>query len=66
MTYLKLKVGDVRKAGDEQRAFGLGGYYKPRNFYDALTDWTPTRLVGHIILASDLMHLEYRRPKNAA
>lgn len=64
MNYKKLTVGDVRQEGDEQasRLFTGGVHMRPDR-KDDLGMWKQTQLVGHPILASDLIHLELRRPQ---
>jgi len=61
MTYKSLTVGDIRQKGDEQRSPGVPKLKPYSEDYAADPEWHPTCLVGHPILASDLMHLEYRR-----
>lgn len=75
---MKLKVGDIRQDGDEQRAkpfssfraMSAGGYDHNDNYCapeikefgsPVCSSWDQVSLVGHPILASDLMHLEFRR-----
>lgn len=67
--YKTLKAGDVRKAGDEchrteprPEPVSPYGLSKFRGLTADLEPWTPTNLVGHVILQSDLMGFEYRRP----
>lgn len=67
--YKTLKAGDVRKVGDEchrttprdpiHSHYGLS---KTRGLTADLEPWAPTNLIGHVILQSDLMGFEYRRP----
>lgn len=58
----KLKAGDVRQEGDEQRR--NNGNYHPRfrNIYYREFLWRPVDLIGHKILQSDLMAFEFQRP----
>jgi hypothetical protein len=75
MIYQKLQAGDTRQKGDEVRGHGgrihvchgllarsgqkdvLPPYPKPKPD----KSWEPVQLLGHAILASDLMHAEFRR-----
>jgi hypothetical protein len=66
--YIKLRVGDVRRKEDEVRhialslppnkPFGKVGYINHPTY---LGEWEPVKLVGHKILASDLMAAEFAR-----
>jgi hypothetical protein len=66
MIYKHLKPGDIRQVGDEQRQSDLGDYHPchrvgtPRP--NRPGEWRSVPLIGHAILASDLMHLNFRRP----
>jgi hypothetical protein len=71
-----LKSGDVRKKGDEVRSIGVNSHREAfekevigkdgkkttiiasRNVPEK---WRPTYLIGHEIMGSDTMHLEFRR-----
>jgi len=72
-TYQTLTAGDVRKEGDECRkaAYAIpqevGAWYtrmgrSPRQWKAPASPWLPVNLLSHPILASDLIHLEFRRP----
>jgi hypothetical protein len=69
-------VGTIRENGDEVRSLDLDntrqryldmlsskGIKPGANMMEwfAGQDWRQTELVGHAIMASDLMHLEFRR-----
>jgi hypothetical protein len=62
-----LKAGDIRQEGDEQRRnFGEAtgpGSYVPRFIreHNHEFDWHPIQLIGHPILSSDVMIMEFRR-----
>lgn len=71
MNYIALKENDVRQEGDEQKEreirgssyFGFTGYPSKWQELKAQTsNWRAVALLGHRILASDLVHLEFRRP----
>lgn len=59
-----LKAGDIRKDGDKQRETRGWGWHNGvgnTRYPHPPGPWTEVSLVGHPILASDLMHLEFRR-----
>lgn len=72
----ELKAGDIRQDGDEQRVSErgrVGGFHQNTGWMKSGCRETPAKMlgpgpwvqadhVGHPILASDLMHLEFRRP----
>lgn len=64
MTYIELKQGDVRQIGDEVKhkvnGTSIGGDSAIHE--QKLIGWQPVRLVGHPILAVDLIAATYRRP----
>lgn len=62
--YSTLKAGDVRRAGDECHRITPREPIMShvRGLTADLEPWMPTNLVGHVILQSDLMGFEYRRP----
>jgi hypothetical protein len=76
--YKTLKAGDERREGDEARisklehaATGVLAWTSkerrryganPVSHYDDPGEWEPVQLLGHPILASDLMAAEFRRP----
>lgn len=68
MNYVKLDAGTVRKLGDEfaRRTLNNGDMIKchPKGSHvDGITDFKSVNtLLGHPILESDLIHLEFRRP----
>lgn len=65
MQYTQLKAGDVRQKGDEvaTRNFtNTPGNKLQRDSKPTLTPFLPVHLVSYPILASDLVHLEFRRP----
>ena len=70
MNYTPLKPGDIRQAGDEQQMIdSLGNSNescprKPQRSEPGI--WKPICLLNHTILASDLMHLNFRRPPASA
>jgi len=60
MKYQTLKVGDIRKKGDEVQSKD----FDPELNYTWISaphHWRKTDLVGHEIMGSDLAHLELRR-----
>lgn len=63
--YQPLKAGDVRQLGDEQatkRFNKSNGGYMAKGAKTELDRFRSVDLVGHPILAADLIHLEFRRP----
>lgn len=55
MNYIELKAGDIRQAGDEtQHAHPEPDWGNPT--------WHPVKLLGHVILPSDLVASNFRRP----
>lgn len=54
-----LKAGDIRKDGDEQSE---KDYEYKKNERPPQRAWVQADHIGWPILASDLMHLEFRRP----
>lgn len=65
MKYQILKPGDVRQKGDEVRCLQPANETYSRKKQpqeDRYALWRPASLLGHPILASDLVHLELRRP----
>lgn len=63
MNYIELKAGDIRKLNDEVRPKeGFDTDFKDGRIIPAHPDWRGVNLIGHRILASDLIHLEFRRP----
>lgn len=65
--YKSLTLGDIRQPGDEVRSTNKlsppGNLAKYHNYEaDLRGAFRPTNLLGQPILASDLMHLEFRRP----
>lgn len=66
LMYKTLTLGDIRQAGDEKRVLQIeGGPYAiiaGRTHTRTVSLWMKADLLGQPILASDLMHLEFRRP----
>lgn len=64
--YETLRAGDVRTLGDEQREFDITRNHVPGTSHTTTKlrpwKWHEVALLGHVILASDLMHIEFRRP----
>lgn len=68
-SYKELKAGDIRQRGDEYRKLDLGpgpkGYVSGESHRHFPGEYHKvTTLFGQAILASDLMHLNFRRPIN--
>lgn len=59
MKYLTLKVGDVRRAGDQVRSTNRTN--SPNHPGDHSGKWRETDLVGFAIIPADLMTCELRR-----
>jgi hypothetical protein len=65
MIYKCLFAGDERVKGDEQRrSFRRDKDYSPRfvGKHEHEFKWHPVDLIGHVILDSDLIINEFRRP----
>lgn len=69
MNYKSLTLGDIRQPGDEVRSkvkvappepLSHAKYHNHKA--DLAAYFRPTNLLGQPILASDFMHLEFRRP----
>lgn len=64
MTHKKLKAGDVRQEGDQvQRTepygrLGSQGCNDDKDYQE----WQPSRMIGELILPSDLIVARFRRP----
>lgn len=57
-----LTVGDIRQDKDEVKSKLRPADNKFGHPLDAVPAFRPTNLIGHAILASDLIAFEYRRP----
>lgn len=59
--YKTLGLGEVREKGDQSRVTKPVTGPNIIHPSDEVAEWRPSTLLGHAILASDLMHLEFRR-----
>lgn len=57
-----LKENDIRQLGDEVRHRGPTDRSCLDHPNDSQGLWRPVFFIGHPILASDLIHLDFRRP----
>jgi hypothetical protein len=64
ITHRKLKVGEVRREGDETRVAytRYRGMYGNDDPYLFERPWEPVSLIGHPILPADIVVSEFRRP----
>lgn len=60
--YQTLNAGDVRFLGDEVRAIVPPSNQAVVHHNDMIAEWRPINLRGHVILQSDLINAEFRRP----